>query len=293
MNFAVIGAGYTGRRVLGLLPPQGLLAIGRTQHPDLPPTARFMALDLDEIGVNPVDLPTPCSVLYTVPPRDDDDSRLAGLLARLVEGVVRFVYLSTTGVYGNRGGAEVLESDLPRPASHRAKRRLAAEHLLEQWCQARDIELIVLRVPGIYGPGRLGLNRIESGEPVLREADANPGNRIHVDDLAACCVLAMTTDCAAGTYNVGDGDNRSGTWFTQTVAALAGMDAPPEISRQSAERTFSKGRLSFLSESRRIDTTRMREVLGFEPHYRDPTDGIRASLIQSGVAPISGAAAGK
>lgn len=292
MHYAVIGAGYTGRRVLRLLPSQNALAIGRNELPDLPPGAGFVALDLDEIGHAPIDLPVPCSILYTVPPRDDQDSRLAGLLARLTDGVSRFVYLSTTGVYGDRGGAQVLESDIPRPANNRARRRLAAENMLTEWCRAQDTELFVLRVPGIYGPERLGLKRIASGEPVLRERDANPGNRIHVDDLAACCVQALTGDFADGIYNVGDGDHRTSTWFAQTVATMAGIDALPEISRKLAERTFSAGRLSFLSESRRIDTTRMRDVLGFEPRFGDPVDGIRASLAQSGDTPTSGAETG-
>lgn len=289
MRYAVIGAGYTGRRVLTLLLPRNVLAIGRTEPADLPASVDFVAVDLDESSDSPIDLPEPCSILYTVPPCDDEDSRLARLLARLVDGVARVVYLSTTGVYGDRGGALVTESDIPHPASNRAKRRLGAENMLTDWCRAHAAELIVLRVPGIYGPERLGLERIEAGEAVLREADANPGNRIHVGDLAACCVQAMTADCPAGIYNVGDGDHRSGTWFSQTVAELAGLNAPPEISRRAAERTFSKGRLSFLSEARRIDTTRMRDVLGFEPHFRDPIDGIRASLLQSGIAPKSGA----
>ncbi|MGI9205908.1 MAG: NAD-dependent epimerase/dehydratase family protein [Woeseiaceae bacterium] len=288
MHYAVIGAGYTGRRVLKLLPSKKILALGRTQRPEYPPSTDFVALDLDAIADGPIDLPSPCSLLYSVPPRDDEDSRLAGLLARLVGRLARIVYLSTTGVYGDRKGALVTERDIPEPVSNRAIRRLTAENMLTDWCEARDTALIVLRVPAIYGPGRLGLKRIKSGEPVLREADANPGNRIHVDDLAACCVRAMTTDCPAGVYNVGDGNHRSGTWFSQTVARLAGLDAQPEISRQEAQRTFSEGRLSYLSESRRIDTTRMRELLDFKPQYLDPTDGIRASLAHSCHTPVSG-----
>jgi len=287
MHFAVIGAGYTGRRVLRLLPPGKVLALSRSPLADFPATADFVALDLDNLADRNVSLPSPGTLLYTVPPCDDEDSRLAGLLARLDAGVQRIVYLSTTGVYGDRKGALVTERDVPGPLSNRAKRRLTAENMLHEWCQERDVELVVLRVSGIYGPGRIGLSRIESGEPLIREADANPGNRIHVDDLAACCVKAMTTDCPVGIYNVGDGDYRSGTWFSQTVAHLAGIDAPPEVSRKTAARTFSQGRLSFLSESRRIDTTRMRDILNFEPRYRDPIDGIQASLVYSSDVPIS------
>ncbi len=293
MHFAVFGAGYTGRRVLRLLPPGNVLALSRSPLSDSPPSVEFAALDLDKLADASIRLPSPCTLLYTVPPRDDKDSRLAGLLSKLDAVVRRIVYLSTTGVYGDRNGELVTERDVTSPSCNRAKRRLAAESLLEEWCQARGTELIILRVPGVYGPGRLGLGRIESGRPVIREADANPGNRIHVDDLAACCVMGLTTGCPAGIYNVGDGDHRSGTWFSRTVARLAGLDAPREISRETAERTFSRGRLSFLSESRRIDTTRMRDTLKFEPRYRDPTDSILASLVHSTCVPIGYEKTGK
>ena len=165
--------------------------------------------------------------------------------------------------------------------------------MLSEWARSNACDLVILRAPGIYGPGRLGLDRIEAGRPIIRETDANPGNRIHVDDLAACCVVALTSGGPAGIYNVGDGDHSSGTWFTKTVAHLAGLDRPPEISRKTAEQTFSRGRLSFLSESRRVDTTRMRETLKFEPRYCDPTDGILASLVHSGDAPTSSDKTGK
>lgn len=268
MKFVVMGVGYTGQRVLSSLPADRALAIGRSiLDLDAPPPATFR-------------LPEPCAVLYTVPPRSDthEDGRLQTFLS--LPGAVpkRFVYLSTTGVYGHRDGASAVESDAPDPATDRARRRLAAETLLRRWCDERGVALIILRVPGIYGPGRLGVERIRAGLPVIREADANPGNRIHVDDLAACCVKALTEGIPPGIYNVGDGDHRSSTWFTKTVARLAQLDQPPEISRAEAEKTFSPARLSFLSESRKVDTAKMREVMGFTPRYTDPEDGIRASL---------------
>jgi nucleoside-diphosphate-sugar epimerase len=160
----------------------------------------------------------------------------------------------------------------------RSRARVAAETTLPRLFGDAGTECIVLRVPGIYGPGRLGIDRIREGAPVIAESEAGPGNRIHVDDLAACAARAVTGSAPAGIYNVGDGDHRSSTWFTKTVARLAGLDAPPEISRAEAEATFSEARLSFLRESRRVDTTKMREVLGFTPRYTDPEAGIRASL---------------
>ena len=115
---------------------------------------------------------------------------------------------------------------------------------------------------------------------MITEAEANPGNRIHVDDLVACCITALLDDNVTGTFNVGDGDFRTSTWFTKEVARQAGLEVPPEISREEAEATFSARRLSFLGESRRVDTRRMREELGVTPLYTDAADGIRESLFE-------------
>ena len=113
---------------------------------------------------------------------------------------------------------------------------------------------------------------------MLDERDANPGNRIHVDDLVSCCIAAADLDTPAGIYNVGDGDTRSSTWFSCEVARQLGIEPGPRISRAEAAEQFSAMRMSFLSESRIVDTTRMREVLGVEPRYANAEDGIRDSL---------------
>jgi nucleoside-diphosphate-sugar epimerase len=191
---------------------------------------------------------------------------------------VRLVYLSTSGVYGDCGGRLVDESTPPDPRSPRAIRRLDAERQLQEWAESRDVSLVVLRVPGIYGPGRLPLDAIREGKPVVSEADSHPGNRIHVDDLASCCIAALSVDRPAGIYNVSDGDHRSSSWFTLAVARLAGLPAPPEVSRKVAVTTFSAMRLSFLAESRRLDNRKMLAVLGVEPRYANAQMGIRASL---------------
>ena len=268
-----VGAGYTGARVLARLPDA--VALGRSR----PGEGR---LDLDRDEPLRVKLPEQYAVIYSVPPAPEQpgDPRLARLLELLPHPPERIVYLSTTGVYGNRDGARVDESSEARPESARTERRLAAERLLADWCTGRGSTAIVLRVPGIYGPGRLGTERLREGMPVLREEDANPGNRIHVDDLATCCVAALSPDVPDGIYNVGDGDHRSGTWFSSEVARQAGLAPPPTITRAEARETFSPMRLSFLAESRVVDTTKMRKILGVTPKYADAADGIAASLAE-------------
>ena len=268
MHIVVLGPGYTGSRVIERLPPDKTTALGRP------------ALDLDDRQIDLPSLPTHWSLLYTVPPAPSakNDERLERLLTMLLTPPRRIVYLSTSGVYGDRQGGVVTEQDFPTPLTARAERRLAAERYLSKWCDEHDCECVVLRVPAIYGPGRLGLERITAGTPIVQENEATPGNRIHVDDLASCCLQALDAATVSGAYNLGDGDHRSSSWFAKTVADIAGLNAPPEIPMAAAIQTFSESRLSFLQESRRLDTSKMREVLGVVPRYEDATDGIRASL---------------
>jgi len=272
----VTGTGYTGRRILNLLPRETATGLSRSVVDTDRPTA---TLDLDTATALPVELPSHYAVIYTVPPKGNPpDKRLRQLLSMLVPAPDRFVYISTTGVYGDCDGNTVTEETPVNPSNERSSRRVEAEVLLSEWAAHTCCALIILRVPGIYGPGRLGIDRIESQMPVLSEDSANPGNRIHVDDLASCCVAALSDRVPSGIYNVGDGDHRSATWFTSEVARQAGQPAPPQISRETANQQFSEMRLSFMADARRVDTTKMRDVLGVTPRYENPADGIAASL---------------
>ncbi len=280
MHYAVAGTGYTGRRVLALLPADGTVGLSRSPLGDRNLTIHV--LDLDREGARVPSLPAPWTLLYTIPPpaHGAGDPRLAALLAGLDTPPARVVYLSTSGVYGDRGGRLTDETAAANPGTGRARRRLSAESLLQDWCAERGADCLIFRVPGIYGPGRLGVERLRGGAAVLRDADSGPGNRIHVDDLARCCLAAMTTGAPAGVYNVGDGDHRSSGEFSKAVARLAGLAAPPEITLADARQDWSAQRLSFLNESRRLDTRKMRKILGVTPRYADPEEGIRASLAE-------------
>ncbi len=274
-RITVVGTGYTGARILKRLPAGKADGISRS-IPEGIAAERIRQLDLDD-SLPP--LTTSESVVYTVPPpREGPDERLLRLCSAFTVPPKRFVYLSTTGVYGDRQGERVLETDTTAPQTSRARQRVATEMLLEKYCREAACSLVILRVPGIYGPGRLGIDRIRRGEAMIREDEANPGNRIHVDDLVRCCVAAADPETPAGIYNLGDGDTRSSTWFSSEVARQLGIEPGPQISRAEAERQFSARRMSFLSEARRIDTAKMREVLGITPAYADAEDGIRASL---------------
>jgi nucleoside-diphosphate-sugar epimerase len=271
----VAGTGYTGRRLLHRLPPDNVVGLSRSA---IESDRHVFISDFDAIDSLPVALTGGYSVVYTVPPGGESDDRLQRFISLLSPMPERFVYLSTTGVYGDCRGAVVDEATPANPGSRMSKPRVAAENLLTAWAADTHCSLVVLRVPGIYGPGRLGLERIESGTPVLKDDEANPGNRIHVDDLVSCCVAALAANVPAGIYNVGDGDHRSSTWFANEVARQARLAAPPQISRGRAAEEFSPTRLAFLASSRIVDTRKMREVLGVTPRYADPVEGITASI---------------
>ena len=194
-----------------------------------------------------------------------------------------FVYMSTTGVYGDTAGAVVDESSVVQPRTDRARRRISAEEMTRVWCTERRVRRVVLRVPGIYGPDRLPLERLRHYEPVVREREAGINNRIQVEDLVEACTCAITNSEARGVYNITDGRPLSSTTFINMVAKVAGLPAPPQVSMEEAQLTFSPERLSFLNESRRVSNERMLKHLGVTLKYADVEAGIRASM------PVAGA----
>lgn len=279
----VVGVGYTGQRVLQRCPT----ARGFSRRASGPTASRTTVLNLDAPVTADLALPPQYSLLYTVAPSPttEPDPRLAHLLAALDPLPQRLVLISTSGVYGDCNGELASEERQLQPRSPRAAKRVAAEKQATDWANQHAVSLCILRVPGIYGPGRLGLERLEDAAPAIREQDAFPGNRIHVDDLVSCCIAALDPAKPAGVYNVSDGDHRSSTWFSAEVARQAGLPRPPEVSRDEARRVFSPLRFSFFCESRRLDTRKMREVLGVKALYSDAADGIHASLVAEGLTP--------
>ena len=214
------------------------------------------------------------AVLHCAPPPRTGtvDTRTTHLLDALAKGRIlpaRIVYVSTSGVYGDCGGARVDESRAVRPQTDRARRRVDAERQLALWCSGRGVGLVILRTPGIYAADRLPLERLRAGTPVLRTEDDVYTNHIHADDLAAVLVRALEDAAPAGTYNASDDSAiRMGDWF-DLVAERAGLPRPPRIARAEAPGRIPPESLSFMSESRRLANRRMKEGLGV--HLRYPT----------------------
>jgi nucleoside-diphosphate-sugar epimerase len=244
----------------------------------LVPLARRYGTDLDRPETL-ASLPPAHAVLHCAPPPNAGvtDPRTTHLLAALAKGRIlpaRFVYVSTSGVYGDCGGAHVDESRAVHPQTDRARRRVDAERQLAQWCSERGVALAILRAPGIYAADRLPLERLRAGTPVLRAEDDVYTNHVHADDLAAIAVRALEDTASAGIYNASDDSElRMGEWF-DLLAARAGLPRPPRIARAEAAGRIAPALLSFMSESRRLVNRRIKEELGVRLQYPTVYDGV-------------------
>lgn len=212
------------------------------------------------------------------PPTGAEDRRTANLLTALEKRRIlpaRIVYVSTSGVYGDCGGARVDERRPRAPQSERARRRADAEQRLALWCGARAVDLVLLRVPGIYAADRLPLARLRAGTPVLRRDDDVYTNHIHAEDLVAALVRALEEDAPAGIFNIcDDSEIRMGDWL-DLVADRTGLPRPPRIARALAAERVPAALHSFMSESRRLDNGRMKAGLGLRLRYPTVQDGLR------------------
>lgn len=282
----VVGCGYVGRRLVARLRSRfDITAIVRTPG-SLASLEKdgisTMLLDLDRVRTT-IRLPERLDqevIFYLVPPPSagESDLRLDRFLQLATVPPRTFVYLSTTGVYGDANGERVDESTPIKPQTDRARRRVSAEEMTRVWCNERHVRRVVLRVPGIYGPDRLPVERLRRREPMVSKEDAGISNRIHVDDLVEACIRCVTNPEARGIYNVTDGNSCSSTEFAEKVAALTGLPPPPQVSMEEAQLTFSPERLSFVNESRRVSNERMLKHLGVRLRFSDIEEGIRASL---------------
>ena len=287
-NVLIIGCGDVGRRLAAPYRAEGQDVAGVVRSTE-------SAAALTAAGLRPIrcdldgdDLPglpsRRAALFYLAPPVDvgKDDIRIERLLAHLeLTGLpARFLYMSTTGVYGDCGGRWIDESAPLNPSTQRAQRRIAAEGAVRKWCGERGIPWVILRVPAIYGPGRLLIERLKSGQPTIRPEQCSYTNRIHVHDLVSVCHTAMARAPGDSIYNVSDGSPSTITDYLFKLADLTGLPRPPLISMQEAEKELSPSLMSFLRESKRIHNLKMLEELGVQLRYPDLATGLKASLAE-------------
>ena len=265
----VIGFGDIAHRTAALLPGSvEVRAVSRERGFDLdrPETLSPLAGWAD-------------AVLHCAPPpaAGPSDVRTAALLAALEAGGIlpsRLVYISTSGVYGDCGGALVDETRPVNPRTARAVRRVDAEQQLFAWGKLHDIAVVVLRAPGIYAADRLPTERLMQGIPVLADYDDVYTNHIHADDLASISAAALGPQAPSGVYNASDDSElKMGDWF-DLVAERIGVAKPPRVSRADASQRIPPAMLSFMGESRRLANRKMKVQLGVKLRYATVFEGV-------------------
>ena len=265
---------------------------------------RHRDADLSRLGVTQIigDLDYPASleriqgladaVIHSAPPPPSGhgDPRTARLLARLGSSISlprSMVYISTTGVYGDAGGAWIDETRPLAPTSDRARRRVDAERRLRNFGRRSGCRVTILRAPGIYAADRLPLARLEQGLPLLAPEEDIHTNHIHAEDLARACIAALRRGRSNRAYNAVDNtDLTMGEWFDLLADRFA-LPRGPRLSRAEVDARVSPMQRSFMGESRRIRNDRLRRELDFRFLYPDVMDGIAAAL-SSRTPPCSG-----
>jgi nucleoside-diphosphate-sugar epimerase len=210
-------------------------------------------------------------------PRDTRTASLIRALTRRGSLPQRFVYISTSGVYGDCAGALIDESRPLRPATDRARRRVDAERTLRAWGAGTGTHVTILRVPGIYSPQRLPLQRLQAGTPTLA-GDQDPyTNHIHADDLARIVIAALNRGKAGRTYNASDDSLiRMGDYFDM-VADRFGLPHPPRVNWEEARMKIPETLLSFMRESRQLGNRRLKRELRVRLRYPSVVQGLRAA----------------
>ena len=220
-------------------------------------------------------------VVHLAPPpaQGTADPRTQALLAALcLRGApASFVYGSTSVVYGDCKGELASETRAVNPHTSRATRRIDAERRVRHLGRAAGVRSMILRIPGIYAPDRVGGTpraRLLKGTPVLRAADDVYTNHIHADDLARACVLALWRGKPQRIYNINDDTRlKMGDYF-DLAADLYQLPHPPRVPRSTAQAQLPLMLLSFMGESRVMDNTRMKHELKLTLRYPTVKTGL-------------------
>ena len=286
----IVGCGDIGLRVVRLLRGRWRL-LALTSNP-----AR--CAELRAAGVVPLvgnlDVPATLgrlaglsdAVLHLAPPpaQGTVDTRTANLVAALARKPQSLrtrclVYASTSGVYGDCGGARFDETRAVNPATDRGRRRVDAEARLRAFGLSFGVRVALLRVPGIYALDRAGgdpRERVARGSPVLVDGDDVFTNHIHADDLARACVAALHRGLPQRAVHVCDDSALLMGDYFDLAADLCGLPRPPRIAPEQARQQLSPLQLSFLGESRRLDNRRLKTELRLRLRYPTAEMGLLA-----------------
>lgn len=184
-------------------------------------------------------------------------------------------YLSTTGVYGDHGGAWVTEESELRAQSPRSRRRVTAEGAWAEWGRARGVPVQIFRLAGIYGPGRSQIDSLRDG---TARRIAKPGqvfSRIHVDDIANVVERGIANPSVSGAFNVCDDESAAPAEVVEFAARLIGIDPPPLEDFETAKATMSEMGLSFWADNKRVSNAKMKAALGVKLLFPTFREGLR------------------
>jgi nucleoside-diphosphate-sugar epimerase len=278
----IVGCGDIGMRLLPFLLPK-FRVFALTSHSERCDVLRAagaipVVADLDQTDSLARLRGLAKTVIHLAPSQSEGviDRRTRRLVAILPDAA-RVVYVSTSGVYGDCGGAEIDETRPVRPHNARAKRRVDAEEILRSWARRASGHLSILRVPGIYADDRLPIERLQRKSPALIPEDDVYTNHIHADDLARIVSLTVFRGSPNRVYNTVDNSDMKMADYFDLVADARGMDRPPRMPRGELKDVVSPMLLSFMSESRRLSNTRLLRELGVRLTYPTVADGLKNS----------------
>ena len=270
----LIGPGYSARRLA-----QACFETGQWR---VLGTARNAekADDLKSLGIAPVLVDDKAALeragegshwVISTPPGDAGcpGFELAGAF---VDRAASVTYLSTTGVFGDLDGGWAFEWSPSNPGTKRGRRRVLAE---EQWLSVRKDTRLV-RLPGIYGPGRSQLDRIRAGKDEQIVKPDQVFSRIHVDDLASGLFALLQAPHLSGAFNLCDEEAAPPQDVLAFAADLLGMTMPAPVSIDDAD--VSEMAKSFYSECKRVSNARLKAATGWRPRYPTYREGLRAIL---------------
>lgn len=282
-RIVIAGCGYIGTRVARLWRERGAELFCLVRSPE-----KCAALTGEGFVTSTAALDDPAAITlpdmagavlyYLAPPPGGGitDTRARNFIGALEKGAApsKMVYMSATSVYSEASGGNVTEESPTEPQSAMGKRRLDAEQAFLEYGRASGTPVVILRVSGIYGPGRLPLMQISQGQPLLREAESGPSNRIHADDLAAVCLAAADRGEGGNIFNVSDGHPSSMTSYFNACADLLGYPRQPQVSMAEARQVMSPLMLTYVTESRIVDNSRLLRHLNIRLKYPTLLDGL-------------------
>ena len=282
----ILGGGYSGRMLAALLRRLGNTVLCTRRDQSRPDADLLFDSDRDLLP-QPDALQGITHLLSTIPPSPEgQDPALHCLRSQLESMPLQWVgYLSTTGVYGDTQGNWVRETDPARPGQARSRRRLDCE---EAWRDS-GLPIQILRLPGIYGPGRSVLNTVQEGRARRIDKTGQVFCRVHVEDIAGACLHLMHRSQEGvhpAIVNVVDDEPAASIELLDHACALLGRNAPETETFEQASLQMSAMARSFWSENRRVSNHLLRDGLGYDLLHPDYRVGLQDCLKQD-VSPSS------